>query len=108
MNESLSAKIKATGDLIHELDDFTDYENISESADLGLKDDEVVAVAVELLELFLSASFDENSGVTESDIEKIKADKIKIKDSLTATIGDADKTAAFIKSTLNKIRDNTE
>lgn len=102
MDKALSGKIKTTGDLIHELGDFTNYDKIGESDELGLTNDEVIAVAVELLDLVVRATIDENTGVTASDVEKIKADKVKIKAYLTGMVGDADKTAAFIKATLTK------
>ena len=108
MNETLTAKIKETGDLIHELKDFTDYDNLDEHDDFGLKNDEVVAVAIELLNLVLETTIDENSGATASDVERIKANKVEFKKYLTGFIGDADKTAAFIDLTLKKIRDNAE
>lgn len=100
MNKSLSAKIKETGDFIHELGDFTDYYNINESDEIGLKNDEVIAVAVELLYLVVTAPYDESNV---SDIDKAKEYANNIKTMICECIGDADKTAEFIKFTLNKI-----
>lgn len=99
MDEKLSAKIKSVGDLIHELGDYTDYDNLGEHDDLGLTNDEVIAVAVELLSLVVLSTYDEINDVT---IDK----RVKtIKEYLTGFIGDADKTAAFIEHTLKNIRD---
>lgn len=99
MNETLTAKIKETGDLIHELGDFTDYDKIGEFDDLGLSNDEIIAVAIELLELTILSTFDEIDDAITKRTEKIK-------ESITAMIGDADKTAAFIDLTLKKMRDD--
>ena len=85
MDKALSGKIKATGDLIHELD----IDN------LDLTNDEVIAVAVELLELTVLATYDGNDDAIAKRTEKIK-------ESVIGMVGDADKTAAFIKATLTK------
>lgn len=65
--------------------------------DINLSADDIIDISVDLLHSVIFAAIDENSGVSESDIEKIKADKIAIKKSLTGFIGDPEKTAAYIK-----------
>ncbi len=92
VNSITDEKIKTISELAYDLDD-----------EIDLSADDVTDIAVDLLQLVMYAAMDENTGVTESDVEKIKSDKVKIANSLTGFIGDADKTAAFIKFRLDKI-----
>lgn len=97
VNSITDEKIKTISELAYDLDD-----------EIDLSADDVTDIAVDLLQLVMYAAMDENTGVTESDVEKIKSDKVKIVNSLTGFIGDADKTATFIKMKLNKISDDSE
>ena len=82
--------------------------------EIDLTPDDVIDVAVDLLDMVLITIYDDSikadlhfDGLTDAEIkaylDKTKNDADAVKKSLTGIIGDADKTAAYIKATLNKI-----
>lgn len=78
-------KIKDISDIAYELSD-----------DLDLSCNDVIDIAIDLLYLTVLSTFDGNDDAIAKRTEKIK-------ESLTGFIGDADKTAAFIKLELKNI-----
>ena len=82
--------------------------------EIDLSDADIVDIGVDLLQMVLLAIYDDSiksdlhfDGLSDAEIkaylDKTKSDADGIKKSLTGIIGDADKTAAFIKLRLKEI-----
>ena len=82
--------------------------------EIDLSDADIVDIGVDLLQMVVLAIYDDSikadlhfDGLSDAEIkaylDKSKTDADAIKKSITGFIGDADKTAAFIKLRLKKI-----